>query len=74
MRGGSTLIISTHSTGGGGIKEDVFVRYVIPKPLHGAEGQRRAARQTGYLEQLGIKRGGTAGKLRINFALVHGGA
>jgi hypothetical protein len=74
IRGGSTLIISTHSTGGGGIKGDVFVRYVISKPLHGSEGQRRAQRQADYLGQLGIKRGGTAGQLRINFALVHGGA
>ena len=74
MRGGSTLIISTHSTGGGGITDHVFVRYVISKPLHGLKGKLRARQQTAYLEQLGIKRGGTAGQLRVNFALVHGGA
>jgi hypothetical protein len=71
-RGGSTIIISTHSTGGGGVADYVFVRYVIPKPLHGAEGARRAARQKAYLEQLGTKPGGT-GQLRVNFALIHGG-
>jgi len=74
MRGGSTLIISMHGIGGGGIKEDVFVRYVISKPLHGPGGKSRAEQQAAYLEQLGVKRGGTAGQLRVNFALVHGGA
>jgi hypothetical protein len=74
MRGGTTLIISTHGTGGGGLREDVFVRYVISKPLGGPEGRRRAERQKGYVEQLGIKPDGTTNPLRINFALVHGGA
>lgn len=74
MRGGTTLIISTHSISGGGHTEDMFMRYVISKPLHGAIGKERAGQQTDYLEQVGVKRGGTAGQLRINFALVHGGA
>lgn len=74
MRGGTTLIISTHSTGGGGIKDDVFVRYVISKPRHGSAGELRAQRQTAYLDQVGFKRGGPAGQLRVNFGLVHGGA
>lgn len=73
MRGGTTLIISTHSTGGGG-ESGVFVRYAIAKPLHGLAGKFRAQRQAGYLDQLGVKTGGTADGLRINFELVHGGA
>lgn len=74
MRGGTTMIISTHSTGGGGSKDDVFLRYGISKPLCGPEGELRARHQKGYLEQRGIKPGGTASQLRVNFALVHGGA
>ncbi len=72
--GGATVIISTHSTGGGGLKDDMFVRYIIPKPLQGDRGKRRARKQAAYLEELGIRRGGTAGQLRVDFALVHGGA
>jgi hypothetical protein len=74
MRGATTLIISTHGTGGGGPVGDPFVRYAICKPLHGRDGQRRAQRQTAFLEQQGIAPGVTAKALRINFALVHGGA
>jgi hypothetical protein len=73
MRGGTTLIISTHSPGGGGTDE-VFVRYVISKPLHGRAGDQRARRQAAFLDQLGFKRGDAADRLRVNFALVHGGA
>jgi hypothetical protein len=74
MRGGTTMIISTHSTGGGGNKDDLFLRYVISKPLGGRKGELRAQQQKGYLEQRGIKPGGAASQLRVNFALVHGGA
>lgn len=74
IRGGTTMIISTHSTGGGGQKEAVFLRYAISKPLPGPDGTRRARQQTRYLEQQGIKPGGTPSQLRVNFALVHGGA
>ena len=73
MRGGTTMIISTHSTGGGGVKDDVFLRYVISKRLGGPEGELRAQQQNAYLEQRGIEPGGTASQLRVNFALVHGG-
>jgi hypothetical protein len=73
MRGGTTMIISTHGTGGGGLREDVFLRYVISRPLGGPGGKLRAQQQKEYLEQLGIKPGETASALRINFALVHGG-
>jgi hypothetical protein len=74
LRGGTTLIISTHSTGGGGLRDDVFVRYVISKPLGGKSGERRAQLQKEYLAQLGIRADKTPAALRINFALVHGGA
>ncbi len=73
MRGGATMIVSTNGTGDGGSKEAVFVRYVIAKPLTGPEGQQRAKRQAEHLEDRGIKRGGNASELRVNFALVHGG-
>jgi hypothetical protein len=74
MRGGTTIIISTDSTGGGGGNDEVFVRYVISKPLHGPTGTRRSQRQAAYLDQLGFRRGEAADRLRVNFALVHGGA
>jgi len=73
MRGGTTMIISTHGTGGGGQKDSVLLRYVISKPLGGREGKRRAQQQSRYLQQQGITPGGTASQLRVNFALVHGG-
>ncbi len=74
MRGGTTMIVSTHSTGGSGQKEAVFLRYLISKPLHGPEGNRRSERQAAYLEQIGVRRGSMASQLRVDFALVHGGA
>lgn len=74
MRGGTTMIISTHSTGGGGRKDAVFLRYAIAKPVHGPDGARRASRQARYLDDQGIKPGGTADQLRVNFSLIHGGA
>jgi hypothetical protein len=73
-RGGTTLIISTASTGGGGNKNVVFLRYAISKPLVGRKGEIRADRQQAYLEQQGIKPGGLASELRMNFALLHGEA
>lgn len=73
LRGGTTLIISTHSTGGGG-HAGAFVRYAISKPLHGAEGKKRGQRQAAFLDEIGLRRGGKAEDLRVNFALVHGGA
>jgi hypothetical protein len=72
-RGGTTMIISTHSTGGGGKADEVFLRYSIAKRLQGAEGRQRAERQAGFLDQQGFRPGGTAAQLRVNFALVHGG-
>ena len=71
-RGGTTLIISTASTGGGGNKNVVFLRYAISKPLVGHKGEIRADRQQAYFEQQGIKPGGLASELRMNFALLHG--
>jgi hypothetical protein len=74
LRGGTTLIISTHGTGGVGGRGAPFVRYSIAKPLHGPEGSRRAQGQAAFLKQQGIKPDIKANGLRINFALIHGGA
>jgi hypothetical protein len=71
-RGGTTMIISTNGTGGNGQKQGVFLRYAIPKPVSGDEGERRATRQTAYFEQLGIRKGIKARELHVNFALIHG--
>lgn len=71
LRGGATLIVSTHSTSGGGRSEACFLRYAISKPLCGCEGRRRAQRQAAFLEQEGRRPG--ADSLRINFALLHRG-
>jgi hypothetical protein len=72
-RGGTTMIISTHGTADYGRQEAVFLRYVISKPLVGPKGNRRAQKEAAYLEQQGVRPGGKASALRINFALVHGG-
>src|SRR6266850_4862031 len=72
-RGGTTLVVSTHSTGGDGRKEDVFLRYAIPKPLVRDEADERVKRQAAYLTDLGIKPGADADSMRVNFALVHEG-
>jgi hypothetical protein len=72
VRGGTTVILSTHSTAGGGEKGFAFLRYAICKPVHGRDGLRRADQHAAFFEQQGIKPGGKASDLRINFALVHG--
>ncbi len=74
LRGGTTLIISTHGTGGVGPRGNPFVRYAVSKPLHGRDGRHREQRQAAFLQQQGIRAGISADALRINFALVHGGA
>lgn len=73
MRGGTTMIVSSHSTASGGRKGVTFLRYVVSKPLGGAHGQHRAEKQRVYLDQQGIRRGTALSDLRVNFALVHGG-
>lgn len=73
MRGGTTIIISTHGISGGGSVGEMFLRYAIAKPLGGAQGAQRAQRQQAYLDELGFT-AGPATDLRVNFALVHGGA
>src|SRR5262249_45987296 len=73
LRGGTTMIVSTHSTGGGGQKDAVFLRYVISKPLTGRDGESRTQQQINYFQQQGIKPGLAASQLRVNFAFVHGG-
>ena len=69
LRGGTTLIVSSHGIGSGGDEDARFLRYAISKPLHGCFGARRAQRQAAFLEQQGRRPG--KGNLRINFALVH---
>ena len=73
MRGGTTLIISTHSTAGGAVENRMFPRFVIAKPLGGPSGQARARAQRAHLEDLGYTPGDDPARYRINFALVHGG-
>jgi hypothetical protein len=74
LRGGTTLIISTHGTGGIGNRGNPFVRYAIAKPVHGREGGRRVQQQAAFLEQQGVKPNIKASGLRIDFALIHAGA
>jgi hypothetical protein len=71
-RGGTTVIFSTHSAGGGGREDTTFVRYVISKPLGGPRG-KRARQQAAFFEQQGIRYSKDPSSLRVNFALVHGG-
>ena len=73
MRGGTTLIISTHSTAGGAVEKRMFPRFVIAKPLDGSSGRTRAGTQRAHLEDLGYTPGDDPARYRINFALVHGG-
>lgn len=70
-RGGTTMIISSGSTGGGSNKDAVFLRYAISKPLSGKKGDKRADRQRSFLAEQGVKPGVSARDLRINFALLH---
>lgn len=74
LRGGTTMIVSTHSTGGGGRKDAVFLRYAIAKPIHGPEGARRAEAQASFLQDQGFTPGSSPDQLRIKFNLIHGGA
>jgi hypothetical protein len=72
MRGGTTLIISTHGTGAYGRKDAVFLRYAITKPLGGPPGEARAQRQAQFLAEQGFAVADPRA-LRIDFRLVHGG-
>jgi hypothetical protein len=73
LRGGTTMIISTHGIRGSGETRFKFLRYANCKPLHGHEAARRIERQRTYFSQLGMDPYIAAGNPRINFALVHGG-
>jgi len=73
IRGGATLVISTHGTSGGDGDRGVFLRYAISKPLTGRDGARRRERQAQFLAGQGIRPGSKLSDLRVNFALVHGG-
>jgi hypothetical protein len=68
MRGGTTLIISTHSTAGGAVDSAMFPRFVIAKPVN----QTRAETQRAHLKELGYIPDGDPVRYRINFALLHG--
>jgi hypothetical protein len=72
VRGGTTLIISTHGTRGSGDPGIKFLRYAIRKPLNGAEGERRGRRECEYLRDQGLDPKGGPHKLRVNFAFEHG--
>ena len=72
VRGGTTLIISSHSTGGGGRSDETFLRYVISKPLTGDAGKQRVEKQTAFLNGIGLKPTDDGRAMRINFALLHG--
>jgi hypothetical protein len=74
MRGGTTMIVSTHSTSGGGQRDAVFLKYAIAKPLGGFHGRQRARRHKEFLIEQGFKPGPDPAALRMNFALTHGGA
>jgi hypothetical protein len=74
MRGGTTLVISTHGTaGGGGDKDRAFLRYAVAKPLHGPAGRDRAGRQAAFLNEQGFAPGGPPSSLRLNLARIHAG-
>jgi hypothetical protein len=72
VRGGTTLIISTHGTRGSGKAGVKFLRYAISKPLQGADALRRGEQQREYFKQQGLDANGSPHSLRVNFALVHG--
>jgi hypothetical protein len=72
LRGGTTMILSTHDITSGGPKGLAFLRYAICKPIGGPEGARRAQEHVAYFQEQGIKRNLDAESLRINFALLHG--
>jgi hypothetical protein len=72
VRGGTTMIISTHGTRGSGIAGVQFLRYAISKPLRGPLGRLRAKAQKRYFLEQGVTRGKDPRSLRVNFAFVHG--
>lgn len=74
VRGGTTMIISSHSIGGGGKSDEHFLRYVISKPLTGPHGERRIKNQGAFQTALGLKPAACGSGARINFALLHEGA
>lgn len=79
MRGGATLLIdkplaevTTHQQ----IKPEyppASIRYVIPKHIHGKEGELREDRQRAYSHQLGLLEGSDPDRFQVNFAMVHEG-
>jgi hypothetical protein len=71
VRGGTTMIISTHGTRGSGDPGVQFLRYAISKPLHGLDGSRRAKSEQAYFAQQGFDPHADPRSLRVNFALVH---
>jgi hypothetical protein len=72
VRGGTTLIVSTHGTRGSGNAGIKFLRYAIRKPLFGPEGRRRADRQRAYFAEQGLNPKADPHSLRVNFAFIHG--
>jgi hypothetical protein len=72
VRGGTTIIISTHGTRGSGNAGIKFLRYAIRKPLQASEGRLRASRQRAYFEEQGFDSTADPRDLRVNFAFLHG--
>jgi len=72
VRGGTTLIVSTHGTRGSGNAGIKFLRYAIRKPLFGPEGRRRADRQRAYFAEQGLNPKADPHSLRVNLAFIHG--
>lgn len=71
FRAGATLLIQPRRTTDEPGRAEV--RWVITKPMLGAEADRRRERQQAFAQRIGLVDGGEAGRFRINFALVHGG-
>jgi len=73
LRGGATLLISTHGTVAGHGDRRPYLRYAISKPLRGREGEARQERQARYFADKGIRPRANLDDLRVDFALVHAG-
>jgi hypothetical protein len=80
MRGGATFIISKPDLEELRRKERNherldygLVRFVIPKHLHGDDGDYREARQRKHYQSLGLVEGSDPSRFQIDFGLTHGG-
>lgn len=78
IRGGATLVISTHGTVGGHGDRSLYLRYAISKPLRevkeGRKEDTRRGRQENFLKEQGIRPDTDLRDLRVDFGLIHGEA